>query len=239
MKKLLLTIFAFATILALTIIPASAATISQPITLDESGETWYQFVDNATNKTTYFKFEYDGAKIEEGTQVLIWGFDKDAGSADEQLIAGIGSDSGKPLFEQLNKVFILGFLPPSASEFDIPVKVYVQNDNVNKLFYLDAASAAEAEGEVHFYDFTNESKESDIKLTAPDGNEYSFSTMTTNYETNYLFLSPNKPSPPQEKSGSMFLSEPVWIVIIVALMAICFAGGTAFGVKKNKTTKAE
>lgn len=240
MKKLLLTIFVLAAIVALTVVPASALTMSQPFELDKSGETWYQFVDNTTKKTTYFKFEYDGDRIEEGTQVILWGFDKEAGPMDEELIAGIGSDSGKPLFDQLNKVFLFSILPPGASELKTSVKVYIQNDGINKMFYVDTAGATQSEiDDIHFYDFTKAAKFSDVKLTTPDGEEASFSMMAANYETNYLFLSPNNPVPPQEKSGSMFLSEPVWIVIIVALMAICFAGGTAFGIKKNKAPKAE
>lgn len=237
MKKFIVMIFALATILALTVIPASAFSMEKPFELDKSGETWFKLENKETNTTTYFKFEYDGDKIEEGTQVILWNYDKAASAIDKEIIEGIGSDSEKELFEQLNKVTLISFLPPTSSNFDVPVKIYVQNDGVNKLFYVDTSSASQSEiDDINFHNFTYPAKENDVKLTAPDGNEYSFSMMETNFETNYLFFSPNNPVPPHETNGagSTFMNSSAWFIISIAELVAVVALSVVLVTKSKK-----
>ena len=108
------------------------------------------------------------------------------------------------------------------------------------MFYVDTSSASQSEiDDINYKNFTYPAKENDVKLTAPDGNEYSFSMMQTNFDTNYLFFSPNNPVPPHETNGgaivgSTFMNSPVWFIISIAELVAVVALSVVLVTKSKK-----
>ncbi len=232
MKKFIVMIFALATILALTVIPASALSWVEA-DLDKSGETWIQ-VEESTGDTVYVKFEYDGELIEEGTKVAIVAFNRGS-PLDAGAINNI--EPGKHYFEELNKVYVIGFYAPYSEEFTVPVNIYIQNDGANKLFYGDTVKYSESKDEdANIFDYICDCGENtDITLTTPDDEEASFSMMTTNCESYYMFFSPNAPVPTKQNgSGSIFLNSPAWFIISIAELVAVVALSVVLVTKSKK-----
>ena len=125
MKKIIATIFALATILALTIIPASA-TYSQynvPLNPDSNGRMWVDVTNSSGNHILYVMIEMDPSDIPEGAE-----FDVTYTDRSNNFISG-------PVLDSLGEM--LGLYINDSIQFEV-------TDSSNKTLIKDATFYVEA-----------------------------------------------------------------------------------------------
>lgn len=125
MKKIIATIFALATILALTIIPASA-TYSQynvPLNPDSNGRMWVDVTNSSGNHILYVMIEMDPSDIPEGAE-----FDVTYTDRSNNFISG-------PVLDSLGEM--LGLYINDSVQFEV-------TDSSNKTLIKDATFYVEA-----------------------------------------------------------------------------------------------
>lgn len=205
MKKTLLTILAIATILAITIIPASASSTASKT--DDGNWELFVVTDPANTTDSIDVEDEDGTPIFSVTRFL---------SGDEYGMVDFYSEELEGY--ELNSLYLIMF---GKFENNGEVTLYVENDKGLTPYLVD------------YDDEDNYLLVPEYESVQRDG--HTFVKLTVAPDDFALFFGQEVAveSQPNSFVGSVFASEPVWGVILVALMLGCFAGGTAFGKKKN------
>ena len=256
MKKIIATIFALATILALTIIPASA-TYSQynvPLNPDSNGRMWVDVTNSSGNHILYVMIEMDPSDIPEGAE-----FDVTYTDRSNNFISG-------PVLDSLGEM--LGLYINDSIQFEV-------TDSSNKTlikdatFYVEAADRknAYAINTVAFTQMPDEERQastyadvttkiSTVKLkgpdkkdrqyykvsqdnacftviSSPDNVEFPVSPGNTNFSEPVFKNNDNKDNYGGAIVGSTFMNLPVWFAASTVLaLAVVFY--VSYKKKKDK-----
>lgn len=217
MKKIILTILALATIVALTVIPASAYSYDK-YDVDESGKTWIQLRDYDASKDFYIMVEIPADDAGD-KKIGITALTKSVNDwTDNMFIEAYEKELG---FTSIERMYcVVGI------ENNKTYDMYIEVTDKNLLYTIDM--------EKFYEDVENVDEETEgivpaliketntVTLKAPDGKNHTFYKVSL-YNDAYLFFTPDEVQEVAPVTGTMATAEKSNTALIVVMIAEAIA----------------
>ena len=242
MKKIIATIFALATILALTIIPASATYDQYNVPMDPSGKKWVDITNSSGKHLLYVYVEMNASDVPEGALL-----DATLSNRDGDFVTGPVLDAlGESLGLYINDNVQFQVMDSSRKTLLKDATFYVEVTNKNYFSYavntVALAQKIKAEGQMFSYADVTTRIQDKVKLKSPDGKTREYYKVSQDNAFFTVLSSPDRVDFPVSAAATMVVENEsnnglLKTIIIIESAAILGLASALIAVSKKKKNK--